>query len=334
VREKNAREAMVCVVVLFAGLTVGCGTIASRMDSTAYSGVALDAKVIGAGVAGAVTADETGILILAVPFCLIDLPLSLVADTLLLPVTSREQFGSQRKDQKALVAALEAGDLARAKVIAEKTPEVLRLEADLGRAPLHLAVEKGQADLVEWLASETAADNAEDVNGETALNLAVHAGRTDLARILLDRGADLNHRGRDSTPLHQAAALEDPALTELLLDRGASVDARSERAMTPLHVAAGRGRTPVAALLIARGADVDARDHRGATPLHVAASQGHLAVARVLVSHGADIDARSDDWDGGWLGIFEERGTTPLGEALRRRHAELAELLRSQGGVE
>ncbi len=338
-RNRNGVLSMVSAAVLFAGSTVGCGTIASRressvLDSTIYGGVVLDSKVIGAGVVGAVSANEAGILILAVPFCLVDLPLSFVADTLLLPVTIREQFGSQRKDLEAFVAAIESGDLARAKILAEKSPEVLRLKADVGRTPLHLAVEKGQLELVDWLAIETARDDAEDTNGETPLILAVRAGRADLTRILLDRGADPDHRARVSAPLHYAARLEDPAVAELLVDRGASVDARTERQETPLHVAAYEGRAAVATLLIARGADVDASGHRGATPLHVAAGQGQLAVARVLVDHRADVNARTEDWNGGWLGIFKKKGTTPLGEALQWRHAELAEFLRSQAGVE
>jgi ankyrin repeat protein/uncharacterized protein YceK len=307
---------------------------ASDLDSTIYGGVVLDSQVIAVGVGGAATANESGILLLAVPFFLLDLPLSFVADTLLLPVTIPEQFGARREEFRALVAPIEAGDIDRSRAIAAARPEVLRLEADLDRTPLHLAVEQGRVDMVEWLASETGADNAEDVNGETPLILAVQAGRLELARILLDRGAHPDHRARDHAPLHYAARLEDPAVAELLLVRGASVDLRTDRKETPLHLAASLGHAPVAMLLIAHGADVEARDHQGATPLHAAAGIGHLAVAQALVEDGADINARTEDWDGGWLGIFEEKGTTPLGEALRRRHSDLAAFLRSHGGVE
>jgi ankyrin repeat protein len=159
----------------------------------------------------------------------------------------------------------------------------------MARTPLHVAVAKGQLELVDWLAGETAAANEEDENHETPLILALKADRADLAVLLLNKGADPNR----ALALHVAAALEDPALAELLLDRKASVDAFYEVSGTPLHVAAENDNAAVATLLIARGADVNARGHSG-TPLHVAAREGHLAVALVHLSHGADVNARTD----------------------------------------
>lgn len=94
---------------------------------------------------------------------------------------------------------------------------------------------------------------------------------------------------------------------------------------TPLHLAAERDGTSVASLLCSRGADGNARDRGSATPLHLAARKGNMAVAQVLLNHGADVNARTSATEG---------GRTPLVEALRAKHAELAEFLRSQGGVE
>jgi ankyrin repeat protein len=58
------------------------------------------------------------------------------------------------------------------------------------------------------------------------------------------------------------------------------------------------------------------------TPLHVAAWKGHIAVARALVDRGAD------------LGLRDEEGQTPFEQAASSGHAELAESLRSRGGIQ
>ena len=207
-------------VVLFASLTLGCGTIASRSmsspewDTTVYGGTCLDASMIGIGVSAPFSGNEGGIGFLLLPFGLVDLPFSIVADTLILPWTIPEQFGSRREDFHALVAAIEAGDIARARSIAEETPGLLNGKAENRRTPLHLAVTKGQLDFVEWIAGETARDNAEALADETPLIQALKADRADLVRILLEHGADPNHRMEDSTPdwtpLHCAAAQRNP----------------------------------------------------------------------------------------------------------------------------
>ena len=337
----NFGRSVLAVLLTLAGATAGCGTIVTRRmsnpdwETTVYSGTRLDAVVVCASVIAPFSGDEGAIAFLALPFGLVDLPLSLVVDTVLLPLTLSEEFGNQREDFRALVAAIEAGDLGGARTIAEGRSELLHGSAGDKGTPLHLAVANGQLELVEWVASETARDNAEDASGETPLFLALRAERVDLVRTLLEHGADPNYLKRSGwTPLHAAAAQKDPALAEALLDHGASLEARTEQQVTPLHVAAEENSDLVAALLLARGADVDARSNRGRTPLLTAASQGSLATARVLLSHGADVNARTEDWGGGLFGMNSEKGRTPLGEALRWKHAEMVDLLRSQGGVE
>ena len=78
-----------------------------------------------------------------------------------------------------------------------------------------------------------------------------------------DQDADVNSDdGTGTTPLHvAAAALEDPSLATLLLDRGADVNAKNDFDITPLHLAARYNpELAVAALLLDGGADVDSRE--------------------------------------------------------------------------
>jgi len=67
-------------------------------------------------------------------------------------------------------------------------------------------------------------------------------------------------------------------VAEVLLAKGADVDAKDGSGQTPLHVASSLETKRVPELLIAKGANVNARDNRGNTPLHLAAPYTLLLV--------------------------------------------------------
>ena len=92
---------------------------------------------------------------------------------------------------------------------------------------------------------------------------------------------------RQRTPLHCAAIIDKLSVAELLLDRGAEIDARDGFQRTPLHFAARFDSYAVAELLLDRGADYEARDDRQRTPLHCAAEIDSIGVAELLSSRGA-----------------------------------------------
>jgi ankyrin repeat protein len=105
------------------------------------------------------------------------------------------------------------------------------------------------------------------------------------------------HSSDGWTPLHLAAFFGHPDLAKALLDRGADVNARSTNAMknTPLHAAAAGGRTELVDLLLHRGADANARQEGGSTALHSAAQAGNREMVAVLLANGAEVNARADN---------------------------------------
>jgi ankyrin repeat protein len=81
-------------------------------------------------------------------------------------------------------------------------------------------------------------------------------------------------------------------MAELLIDKGADVNAKYNYGMTPLFDAANKD---VAELLIANGADVNAKARDGGTPLDHALFSGHKDVVELLIAKGADVNANDGD---------------------------------------
>jgi ankyrin repeat protein len=124
-----------------------------------------------------------------------------------------------------------------------------------------------------------------------------------MAQLLLDRGADVNGQPKgDWTPLHWASYHGKLDIVRLLIDHGATMNAKtssSEPHCTPCLLAKYESRgdgTRVTQLLLERGADVKAQDINGETPLYLAACFGKVELARVLLDHGAV--ATEETYDG------------------------------------
>lgn len=88
------------------------------------------------------------------------------------------------------------------------------------------------------------------------------------------------------TALHVAAGWnQDPAVTELLLNRGADIDATDSLGRTALHIATRSNRNPaVAELLITRGASTQSTDERGWSVLTAAQAGGNARIATIATN--------------------------------------------------
>jgi len=133
------------------------------------------------------------------------------------------------------------------------------------------------------------------VNDKSLLDFAAEANQLEIATYLLDHGARANEpqqQGLDKgiTALHRAAFFDAAEIAELLITRGANVNAKHGT------VANGLG---------------------GATPLHYAAVHGSLKAARVLLQHGADATA------------VMVSGETAISQAIKYNHADAVDLVRA-----
>ncbi len=132
--------------------------------------------------------------------------------------------------------------------------------------------------------------NAIALDGFQPLGLACFFGHYDIARFLIESGAEVNSPSRNDqkvTPLHSAAASRSLEISRLLLDHGADPDARQEGDFTPLHEAAANGQLELVSLLVAHGADINLSQKPGQTALAFAQKAGHQEVVEFLLAHGA-----------------------------------------------
>lgn len=141
------------------------------------------------------------------------------------------------------------------------------------------------------------------VGGSAPLPDAIRVGNSKLAEMLIDKGAWTDVRTYfnvpNQSPLGIAAYKGDLDVAKDLLEHGADVNAMDAQHWTPLLNALGGyndDKTDMAKLLIDNGADVNVKDKNGLTPLHYAAMNSFdPGLPSLLVSHGADINAKSDD---------------------------------------
>lgn len=145
------------------------------------------------------------------------------------------------------------------------------------------------------------------------LGLAARAARLDLLELLVAHGADV--RAVDSGIW---AGVSDLAILHYLLRHGASATRPGKNGFPPLvYVARGdKGERPdKVQLLLEHGASVNARGPRGRTALHYAAAAGYTRVIQVLIDHGANL-ALADEQGETALSLARAAGKTTAATLL------------------
>jgi ankyrin repeat protein len=204
--------------------------------------------------------------------------------------------------------------------------------SDPGVTGLHWIARFGLCDAAkEFLGrkeNETCAVNATDSNGEGSLIYAVEHGHCAMAELLLDKGADVNAQGgRYGNALQAASERGDEAVVKLLLDKGADVNAQSRRYGNALYTASYRGYEAIVKLLLGKGADVNAQREDYGNALQTASYGGYEAVVKLLLDKGADVNAQGGDY-GNALQAASYRGDEAVMKLLLNKGADV----NAQGG--
>ena len=230
------------------------------------------------------------------------------------PRQARPDVNRQHVDGSTpLQWAVYHGDVAEAK-------RLLRAGAKVGQAnnygatPMSLAAEVGNTEMLKVLLEVGADVESPNADGMTALLAVSRTGNVEAAKLLLDRGAkvDAKEKWGGQTPLMWASARRHPAMMQLLISKGADVNAASidrdyqrhvtaegrpksldSGGLTPLLYAARENCMACVDVLVKAGADIDLPDPDGVTPLHVAVMNANWDLAKQLILAGADVN----QWD-------------------------------------
>lgn len=188
---------------------------------------------------------------------------------------------------------------------------------------LKQAIRSGDAAKVKALLEKNPGlVNDKDADGRTPLHHALFNGNKEIIDLLVARGADVNAASkRELTPLLIAAYLGHTHAVKLLISKGARVNKIGFNHMTPLLFAVSRGHKEIVELLIAKGASLKVTDKIGSNALLLAVMSGHKAVVEALIAGGVDLDAANS------------RGSTPLTAAAREGRQDIVDLLLAKGAA-
>jgi ankyrin repeat protein len=198
----------------------------------------------------------------------------------------------------AVVARLRAvvGEQLRAAQAAGAVPapEPAAVAGDEADMQLVMAAYEGDEAAVSLLLAAGADPNASapaqlpsgEVYQTTALREAATHGRLEVARLLLDGGADPDRaNSKGGTPLMAAVIEGHLEILGLLLGRGGTVDAAHPgTGFTAFQCACAHNQADCAEALVLAGCDVRLKNFKGRTGLDMAELQGHAeAVVRLRV---------------------------------------------------
>jgi ankyrin repeat protein len=201
-------------------------------------------------------------------------------------------FGGSERDLTPLAVAIDEEKETIAQVLIKRGANVHWISED-GVTMLKRAVRKNALTVVPLLLEK-------DVNIEACepLLCAAEMGHTNIAKMLIEKGADLASRTDTHTsPLLKAAEAGHADMVRLLVSKGAPLEetAGSYKRLTALHYAVDGNHVDCVRVLVECGADLEARSFSGETPLHLAAKKRWLDCMRILVDHGASLEAKDSE---------------------------------------
>lgn len=193
-----------------------------------------------------------------------------------------------------------------------------------GQTPLHIAAIQGDFGIADYIVndkitlSQSNCLAAQDISGATPLHEAVRYGRTNIVRLLLEKGANVNAMDALGKPpillIIPPASQKDIYAT--LVQYGADIRQKDTYGDSVLHVATmSRVEIDILQFLVANGANVNERNKQGISPVSLAIENNLPSHVQFYSENGVDIYAQD----------MERK--SPLVRALRHKSPDVLRVL-------
>jgi ankyrin repeat protein len=200
-------------------------------------------------------------------------------------------------------------------------------ESKLREVTSHLweAAYKNDLNGVKQALAEGGEANASDLQGVSALLLAVKNKNPQMISLLLSSKASPNTVSQDNSPIHEAIRQRNLPLLEQLVNAGGDINLQADFGKTPIHVAILEDQWNIFDYLVKKKADVTAVTDVGVTALHFAAS---LTTGSIGAKEGIEklINLKSIPVD-----TVNKNGKTPLHVASEKGNIDAIKLLLMAG---
>ena len=194
-----------------------------------------------------------------------------------------------------------------------------------GMPALFIAVEENQLSATKFLLENGAYPDITDKENDTPLMRAMYYNRPEIAKLLIEYGANVNTSYNDDFVLTWATFNNYTDIVRLLIEKGANIECYTPVGCTPLIIASN-GNYEICEFLIQNGADVNARrsktSNKDWTSLMYASYYSKLDIMNLLLENGALIDIRTPSLHSAYL-IAAQYGTPDAVELLINNGAEL-----------
>ncbi len=227
-----------------------------------------------------------------------------------LPTTKSKKLGYDKTDYPSNSTPFQISSTSTAKLFFMNGAQTLPVETHRLSRLFHKAVENRDIKFVRFLLSKGVSPDIKDEQGNTALHIipdrystTVGSKKLKIAKLLISHGATIDSTNyRKETPLHHAAACNNPAMITLLLLHGANPDLKNVDGDTPLYrtilyTSDNELIQDLSFKLIAEKSSqgIFTANNEGNTLLHQAI-QGYysnFAIIKYLLSQGVPVNARN-----------------------------------------
>ena len=243
----------------------------------------------------------------------------------------------QSSGSSELYYAAKHGNLPSVKLLVGSGARVEQVHKN-GYSPLAAAIEgKGSLELVKYLEEKGAnlnlkikIDKKEEI---TLANLALKAGKVDVAEYLVEKKVQLLEAGFENskwTKLQEAAFRGSLGIVQMALkEKSADFKAKDSNGRDALHCALlssssasnAAPKLEIIKLLLSSGGNINSVDQEGVSLLHQTIEHGYAEIAMYLLENGADFNTTS------------KASTTPFSTAVVKDNVDVAKTLLEKGQI-